>query len=77
MWSWVNVERLERVRRAYTLVRGFSYLDVADSHPEWLGAPFLEEAEYLRDTNESAWRWEYLGEITGMGGAMMDDVLRG
>ena len=52
MWSWVNVERLERIRRDDTLVRGSSYLDVIDSHPDWLGAPFVEEAEYL-------------GEITG------------
>lgn len=74
MWSWVNVELLERKRRDDTLVRGSSYLDVIDSHPEWLGAPFIEEAEYLRDTNETAWRWEYLGEITGTGGAVFDNV---
>ena len=74
MWSWVNVERLERVRRDDTLVRGSSYLDVIETHPDWLGAPFVEEAEYLRDTNEQAWRWEYLGEITGTGGAIFDNV---
>ena len=74
MWSWVNVELLERKRRDDTLVRGSSYLDVIDSHPEWLGAPFIEEAEYLRDTNETAWRWEYLGEIVGTGGAVFDNV---
>lgn len=74
MWSWVNVECLDRMRRADTLVRHSSYLDVMDSHPEWLGRPFLEEAEYLRDTNDKAWRWEYLGEITGIGGAIFDNV---
>ena len=37
MWSWVNVECLERMQRADTLVRRSSYLDVIDSHPEWLG----------------------------------------
>ena len=74
MWSWVNVELLERKRRDDTLVRGSSYLDVIESHPEWLGAPFIEEAEYLRDTNETAWRWEYLGEITSTGGAVFDNV---
>ena len=77
MWSWVNVELLERKRREDTLVRGSSYLDVIDSHPEWLGAPFIEEAEYLRDVNETAWRWEYLGEIVGAGGvARRGDGLR-
>ena len=39
-----------------------------------LGAPFIEEAGYLRDTNEQAWRWEYLGEIVGTGGAVFDNV---
>lgn len=77
MWSWVNVECLERLRRADTLVRRSSYLDVAESHPEWVGRPFIEEAEYLRDTNERAWRWEYLGEVTGTGGAVFDNVCEG
>jgi len=74
MWSWVNVECLERKGRSDTLVRQSSYLDVADVHPSWVGGPFLEEAEYLRETNEKAWRWEYLGEVTGTGGADFDNV---
>lgn len=74
MWSWANVEALERLRRSDTLVRHSSYLDVVDSHPEWIGRPFIEEAEYLRETNEKAWRWEYLGEVTGTGGAVFDNV---
>lgn len=74
MWSWVNVECLERMRRADTLVKHSSYLDVADERPGWLGAPFIEEAEYVRETNDKAWRWEYLGEITGTGGAIFDNV---
>ena len=74
MWSWVNVECLSRQQRADTLVRCSSYLDVAESHPEWIGSAFLEEAEYLRDENEVAWRWEYLGEVTGTGGAVFDNV---
>ncbi|WP_448983481.1 PBSX family phage terminase large subunit [Olsenella uli] len=68
LWSWVNREELEREQRADTLVRRSSYLDVVDSHPEWLGSPFIEEAEYLRETDERAWRLEYLGEVTGTGG---------
>ena len=56
MWSWVNVECLERTKRADTLVHRSSYLDVIDTHPEWLGEPFIDEAEYLRDVNETAWR---------------------
>lgn len=41
----MNREELERERRADTLVRQSSYLDVIESHPEWLSAPFIEEAE--------------------------------
>ena len=36
--------------------RRSSYLDVIESHPEWLGGPFVEEAEYLRAADERAWR---------------------
>lgn len=54
LWSWVNREELERERRADTLVRQSSNLDVVESHPEWLGTPFIEEAEYLRDVDERA-----------------------
>ena len=74
MWSWVNQEHMERMHRADTLVRKTSYLDVMSSHPEWLGGPFLEEAEYLHEVNELAWRWEYLGEVTGTGGAVFGNV---
>jgi len=74
MWSWVNKECIERQKRADTLVRQSSYLDVIETHPDWLGAPFVEEAEYLRDLNESAWRSEYLGEVTGTGGAVFGNV---
>lgn len=74
-WSWVNEECLERIRRADTLVRQSSYLDVVESHPEWIGQPFIDEAEYLRDVNEMAWRWEYLGEVTGTGGNVFDNIV--
>lgn len=74
-WSWVNREHDERMRRPDTLVRRTSYLDVANVHPEWLGAPFIEEAEYLRGVDERAWRWEYLGEVTGTGGQVFNNVV--
>ena len=75
LWSWVNREKLERERRADTLVRQSSYLDVVESHPEWLGGPFVEEAEYLREVDEQAWRSEYLGEVTGTGGSVFNNVV--
>lgn len=35
--------------------------------PEWLGPRFLSDAEYLKVTNETAYRHEYLGEVVGSG----------
>lgn len=75
LWSWVNREVLERERRADALVRQSSYLDVIESHPEWLGAPFVEEAEYLRSVDERAWRSEYLGEVTGTDDSAFNNVV--
>ena len=74
-WSWVNRKELERERRADTLVRRSGYLDVVGTHPEWLGAPFVEEVEYLRDVDERAWRSEYLDEVTGTGGSVFGNVV--
>jgi phage terminase large subunit len=34
----------------------------------------MEEAEYLRETDERAWRSEYLGEVTGTGGSVFGNV---
>ena len=75
LWSWVNREELERERRADTLMRQSSYLDVVESHPEWLGTPFIEEADYLRSVDERAWRSEYLCEVTGTGGSVFNNVV--
>jgi len=45
-----------------------------DSPAEWLGQPFIDEAEYLKETNEKAYRHEYLGEATGEGGNVFENV---
>ncbi len=34
---------------------------------EWLGQQFLDDAEHLKETNERAYRHEYLGEPVGLG----------
>jgi phage terminase large subunit len=49
-------------------------LDVVDTHPEWIGLPFIQEAEELRATNEKAWRWEFLAEVTGAGGNVFSNI---
>lgn len=73
--SWVNKETLARKQREDTLVWKTSYLDVVASHPEWLGGPFIEEAEYLREANETAWRWEFLGDVVGTGGNVFSNIV--
>ena len=73
--SWVNKETLARKQREDTLVWKTSYLDVVSSHPEWLGGPFIEEAEYLREVNETAWRWEFLGDVVGTGGNVFSNIV--
>jgi len=67
--SWVNRDALDE--RPDRLRHHSTYLDVPRA---WLGEPFLEEAERTRRTNERAWRHEYLGEATGTGGEVFDNL---
>lgn len=69
MQNWVNKEALVPVPKR--LVHSSSYLDVP---PEWLGEGFLREAEALKNTNERAYRHMYLGEATGTGGNVFDNL---
>lgn len=67
--NWVNAEILNE--REDRLVHTSCYLDVPK---EWLGEQFIIEAEYLKKTNELAYRNEYLGEATGTGGAVFTNL---
>ena len=67
--SWVNEEGLLQLDTRY--VHSSSYLGVP---PEWLGSAFIQEAETLLKVNELAYRNEYLGEITGNGGSVFENV---
>lgn len=49
-----------------------TYLDVPK---EWLGSSFLEEAQYLKETNPEAYEHEYMGVANGTGGAVFDNVV--
>lgn len=68
--NWVNEEMLldEKDR----LVHRSDYLSV---NPDWLGQQFIYEADKLKAKNETAYRHEYLGEITGTGGAVFENVI--
>ena len=67
--SWVNEEAL--VEAPDKFVHHSTYLDVPRS---WLGDVFFEAAETLRARNETAYRHEYLGEVTGTGGTVFENV---
>lgn len=67
--AWVNDVALKPVPGR--LVHLSSYLDVP---PKWLGNAFITEAETLKRINERVYRNEYLGEITGTGGQVFDNL---
>ncbi len=49
-----------------------TYLDVPK---EWLGEPFIQEAEYLKEINPEAYKNEYLGEANGSGGNILPNLV--
>jgi PBSX family phage terminase large subunit len=67
--NWVN--RHLTIERAGNCVYRSDYLEVP---PSWLGEQFINEAEQLRELNELAYRHEYLGEATGTGGNVFENV---
>ena len=67
--SWVNAEAM--IPRADRLVHASSYLDMPH---RWLGEGFIAEADALRAANERAWRHMYLGEATGLGNQVFDNL---
>ncbi len=69
--NWVNVQTAQEALRRDTMVHTSCYLDAPK---KWIGAQAIAEAEYLKQTNLEAYRHEYLGEITGTGGEVFDNV---
>lgn len=69
MNNWVNQEVL--VKRDDKIFHKSTYLDVPK---EWLGPQFIIEAEHLKTTKPREYENEYLGEITGTGGNVFDNV---
>lgn len=67
--NWVNREAL--TVRTDRMVHESSYLDVPR---EWLGEGFIAEAEQLRQSHETTYRHMYLGEVTGCGGQVFENL---
>ena len=45
-----------------------------DAPPEWLGQPFIDLANQTKASNERTFRHEYLGEATGTGGTIFENL---
>lgn len=67
--NWVNKEAI--TPKSNRLVHSSTYEDVP---PEWLGQEFIAEAHALREANERAYRHMYLGEVTGTGGQVFNNL---
>ncbi len=67
--AWVNQETL--TDNPDRIIHTSSYLQVPK---EWLGEQFLLEAERMKETNPTAYAHEYMGEVTGTGGAVFENV---
>lgn len=71
--NWANEYTLncEMYRKDDTKVIRSTYLDVPK---DWLGSAFIDEADYLKETNERAYKNEMLGIPIGSGGNVFYNV---
>lgn len=67
MNNWANKYVLEP--KESRIVHSSTYLDVP---PEWLGQPFIDEAEHLKEVNPNAYEHEYGGVPNGNGGNVFE-----
>lgn len=68
--NWAN--QYIQIPRADRLVVPSDYLSVPQ---KWLGQQFIEDAEFLKQTNPTAYENEYLGVANGQGGNVFDNVV--
>lgn len=67
--NWANKDSLKD--RPDRLCHKSTYLEAPT---EWLGDQFIYEAEQLKENDEKAYRHEYLGEATGTGGSVFENL---
>lgn len=68
--NWAN--KYIKIPRSDRLVIESNYLSVPK---QWLGKPFLDDAEFLKETNPTAYDNEYMGVANGTGGNVFDNVV--
>lgn len=67
--NWAN--QYVREAKAGRRVHHSDYLTTPEA---WLGQKFLDDARHLKETNETAYRHEYLGEVVGSGSAVFENL---
>lgn len=67
MNNWANKYVLEP--KENRIVHSSTYLDVPKG---WLGQPFIDEAEHLKEVNLNAYEHEYMGIANGNGGNVFE-----
>lgn len=67
--NWVNAEAL--ISKPGRRVHHSTYLDMPR---RWLGPQFIAEAQALKAANPRMYRHMYLGEVTGAGGQVFDNL---
>lgn len=68
--NWAN--KYIKIPKKNRLVTHSTYLEVPAS---WLGKPFLDEAEHLKEVNPTAYENEYGGIANGSGGNVFDNLV--
>ncbi len=68
--NWANKYIL--VPKPSRVVHHSTYMDVEE---DWLGRPFIEEAEHLKEVNPPAYEHEYIGVPNGEGGTVFDNII--
>ena len=67
--NWAN--KYIKIPKATRIVVWSNYTQVPAT---WLGKPFIDEAEFLKKANPTAYENEYLGVANGTGGLVFDNV---
>ena len=68
--NWAN--KYIKIPRMDRLVVESNYLSVPK---QWLGKPFIDDAQFLKETNPTAYDNEYMGIANGTGGNVFDNVI--
>lgn len=70
--NWANKYVLDQeYNRKDRMVHHSDYRTTPEA---WLGSKFLADAQHLKETNETAYRHEYLGEVVGSGTAVFENL---